>query len=45
MVRDQELGLVQDRQLLLTLVALNDYLGTVWGGGRVSPGRGLGPGG
>lgn len=28
MVRDQELGLVQDWQLLLTLVALYDHLGT-----------------
>lgn len=27
MVWDQELGLVQDRQLLLTLVALDDHLG------------------
>lgn len=42
-VRDQELGLVQDWQLLLTLVALYDHLGT-GGRGRVSSGRGLGRG-
>lgn len=32
MVWDQELGLVQDWQLLLTLVALDDHLGVRWGG-------------
>lgn len=32
MVWDQELGLVQDRQLFLTLVALDDHLGVGWGG-------------
>lgn len=42
MVRDQELGLVQDRQLLLTLVAFDDHLGAGWDGGRVSPSWGLG---
>lgn len=42
MVRDQELGLVQDRQLLLTLVALDDHLGAGWDGRRVSPSWGLG---
>ena len=43
MVRDQELGLVQDRQLLLTLVALDDYLGA--GRGMREPEAGPGPGG
>lgn len=36
MVWDQELGLVQDRQLLLTLVALDDHLGV--GRGMREPG-------
>lgn len=45
MVRDQELGLVQDRQLLLTLVALYDHLGAGWSGvGRGTREPELGPG-